>query len=95
MKLAYFGVGDTLVIHYILSSRMPTTKKRLNITLPEDLEEMLMKLSKRDKVPVATKAVQLIHLAMEIEEDDYFTEVAERRLKNKKAKYVSHQQVWS
>lgn len=74
---------------------MPTTKKRINITLPDEMEDAINKLALRDAVPTATKAVELIHLALEIEEDDFLNEIAEKRMQKKKMKYYSHKEAWS
>lgn len=72
---------------------MATSKKRINISLPKDLEEVLSELSGRDDVPQATKAVQLLRLAVEIDEDEVFNRIAEAR-DTGKSKFVSHQKAW-
>ena len=72
---------------------MATSKKRINISLPKDLEEVLTQLAGRDAVPQATKAVQLLRLAVEIDEDDVFNKIAEAR-DTKKARFISHQKAW-
>lgn len=73
---------------------MPTLKKRLNMSLPEDTERALATLSKRDKMPQAAKALYLLELALEIEEDDVWNAIAEKR-DTKKAKFISHKEFWS
>ena len=73
---------------------MPTLKKRLNMSLPEDVEEALTILSERDKVPQAAKAMYLIQSALEIEEDDVWNAIAEQR-DTKKAKFIPHKEFWS
>jgi len=72
---------------------MATTKKRINITLPPAEEEAISKLAKRDQVPEATKAAQLLRLALEIEEDEVWDQIATKRLKTSK-KMLSHKEVW-
>ena len=72
---------------------MPTSKKRINISLPEDLELVLEKLAKRDDIPQATKAVQLIRLAVEMDEDEIFDKIAKKR-DTKKATFVNHDKAW-
>ncbi len=72
---------------------MPTKKQRLNITLPKDIAIFLKKISLRDEVPQATKAVQLIEQAMELAEDEYFLKIAEERVKNSKG-YISSEEFW-
>lgn len=50
---------------------MPTSKQRLNLTLPKHLAIFLKKISLRDDVPQATKAVQLLERALEWEEGEF------------------------
>lgn len=50
-------------------------------------------LARRDDVPQATKAVHLIRLAVEMDEDEVFNKIAASRDK-KKTKFVSHEDVW-
>jgi len=73
---------------------MTTTKKRINISLPEDVEISLQQLAERDDVPEATKAVHLIKLAMEIEEDDIWNALVQKR-DTKGAKFISHKKAWA
>ena len=73
---------------------MPTTKKRVNISLPKYLEDVLEKLAKRDQVPQATKATELLRLAIEIEEDQVLNSVASKRDVGG-AKFVSHEKAWA
>ncbi|MBI2889137.1 MAG: hypothetical protein HYY10_04440 [Candidatus Liptonbacteria bacterium] len=72
---------------------MATVKTRINISLPDDVRDALAKLSRRDKVPQATKAVRLLEAALELEEDQVWDALAKRRdVKN--ARYLSHSQAW-
>lgn len=73
---------------------MPTSKKRIAITLPQEVEEMLSLLAKRDKVPMATKVIQLVRMALEIEEDAVWLAIAEER-DTPDAKFISHEKAWS
>jgi len=73
---------------------MATTKKRINISLSSDLDTMLSRIARRDNVPQATKAVYLLGLALEIEEDIILDKIAsERDAKN--ARFLSHKQAWA
>ena len=72
---------------------MATSKKRINISLPKDLEEVLTVLAERDDVPQATKAVQLLRLAVEIDEDEVFGRIAEAR-DTKESKFIPHNKAW-
>ena len=68
-------------------SFMPTSKKRLNMSLPKDIEAALFLLAHRDNVPQATKAVELLERAMEWEEGEFkesFVKEIKKREKNHK-----------
>ena len=72
---------------------MPTSKKRMNLSLPPDVDRALERLAERDNVPQATKALYLLRLALQIEEDDALDLLAsERDIRG--AKFVSHAQAW-
>ena len=73
---------------------MATNKKRINISLPKDLELVLEELAERDDVPVATKAIELIKAAIEIDEDEVWNRLAEER-DTPDAKFISHKEFWS
>jgi predicted DNA-binding protein len=72
---------------------MSTTKKRINISLPKDIEQTLEYMAERDKIPAATKAVYLIKIAIELDEDGVLNDLAGKRDK-KGAKFVSHKDAW-
>jgi len=72
---------------------MPTSKDRVNISLPKDVKDTLVRLAERDSLPQATKALYLIRLALEIEEDDVWNAYAHKR-DTSSAKFVSHKKVW-
>jgi len=72
---------------------MATTKYRLNISLPDDVKQALEALAKRDKMSTATKAERLLELALELEEDEYFNQLALKR-DTKDARYIPHNQAW-
>ena len=72
---------------------MLTTKKRLNITLSPDMETVIKRLAERDKVPQASKATELLLVALEIEEDIAWDKLARERDK-RGAKFLSHKTAW-
>jgi len=72
---------------------MPTTKKRINISISKELDNALIKLAKRDQVPQATKAEHLLRFALEIEEDNILNTIAEGR-DSSSTKFVSHKVAW-
>lgn len=73
---------------------MPTLKKRLNISLAPEIESMVRQLAKRDQMPEATKAGQLLQVALEIEEDSAWDAIASQR-DMKGSKFISHKKAWA
>lgn len=73
---------------------MTTIKKRINLSIGSDVEKMLGMLAKRDSVPQATKAAELLRVALELEEDQVWATVAGTRDK-KGAHFVSHEKAWA
>ena len=72
---------------------MIETKKRINISVSKDIDNLLNQLAKRDAMPVATKALDLIKQALLVEEDIVLDLLAQERDK-KTAKYFTHEQAW-
>jgi hypothetical protein len=72
---------------------MATTKRRLNITLSPEADALISLIAKRDRVPAATKASELLDLSLALEEDRALTRLAEKRLKAKGRK-LTHKDVW-
>jgi len=72
---------------------MATTKQRINITADPEIEQALKSAAKRDNVPVATKAAELIQIGLALEEDLALSVIAELRSK-KKGLYVPHDKAW-
>ena len=58
---------------------MSTTKSRLNVSLSDDTKKALLSIAKRDQMPAATKAVRLIEIGLEIEEDEVWDKIAANR----------------
>ncbi len=58
---------------------MSTDKTRLNISLSDDMKIALQTVAKRDQMPAATKAVRLMEIGMEVEEDDIWDEITTTR----------------
>jgi predicted DNA-binding protein len=72
---------------------MATTKRRLNITLSREAGELLTKIAKRDNVPEATKVSELVNISLALEEDKFFSMLADKRV-SEKGKVLSHAEVW-
>ena len=73
---------------------MATTKTRINVSLSVEVEQALKALAKRDQVPSATKAAELLRLALEIEEDYVFSTIADDRITEKSIKWLKSEEVW-
>ncbi len=73
---------------------MTTIKKRINVSVEKDIEEILKRIARRDRVPTATKASELLRIALEIEEDQAWTTLADKR-DTKNARFISHEKVWA
>ncbi len=61
---------------------MPTTKKRINITVDKETDKILGMLARQENVPKATITSRLLNDALEIEEDFRLSAVAEKRMKD-------------
>lgn len=72
---------------------MATIKQRINITTDPDLEAALKSAAKRDGVPVATKATELLAIGLELEEDFALGTIATNRT-TKGSEFISHEQAW-
>ncbi len=73
---------------------MATAKQRINVSLSTDMRKALSVLAKRDQVPQATKAAQLIREAIELEEDWVLSSIFDARFSQKNVTYLSHKQIW-
>lgn len=78
--------------HFWYTVSMPTLKKRINISVSKDIEQAIAKLAKRDSMPQATKAAQLLAQAIESEEDAIWDAIVTERSRD--PRFVSHEQVW-
>lgn len=72
---------------------MPTQKHRLNLSLTKEVEIALTKIAHRDSVPKATKALELLIGALEINEDEVWNTIAQKR-GSSKATLIAHKDVW-
>ncbi len=72
---------------------MPTTKHRINISVPQKIDDIIQILAKRDKISASSKVLELLDIAIEMEEDAVLIEMANER-DTKKARYISHASAW-
>jgi hypothetical protein len=69
-------------------------KHRIQISISPASRQALKHLAKRDRVPEATKAADLLDFALDIEEDRYFSKLADARLKGKVKWIPDSDKVW-
>jgi len=72
---------------------MPTTKTRINLTVPAAVERDLQRIAKRDASSLAAVALDLLRRALETEEDGALLDNVNEREK-KRASYLSHANAW-
>ena len=72
---------------------MPSSKKRVNLTIDEKTYSVLQTLSRRTQQKISTVSLKLIQQALELQEDIYFSKLADERL-SKKQKRVPHGKAW-
>ncbi len=72
---------------------MPTAKKRINITIDDDVYTALVELSEKRAKSISSVSLSLIETALELQEDRYFARIADERLE-KKEKRVAHSKAW-
>lgn len=72
---------------------MPTTKTRINVTPSDETYVMIKGLAERDGQSIATKAMDLLLVALEFEEDRVLGQLAAER-DTKDAAWISHEDVW-
>lgn len=72
---------------------MPTAKKRINLTVEDEIFESLNKIAKKEKTSVASVSHFLLEKALDLQEDFYFSRVGEGRMA-KKEKRLSHEDIW-
>lgn len=71
---------------------MATKKKRIYISLPEGSNELVTMLAKRNGIPPATQAAQLIEESLEYQENLQIAEIIKARKKN--PVFISHANAW-
>ncbi len=72
---------------------MPSVKKRINLTVDDKTYSVLQILSGKTQQKISTVSLNLIQQALELQEDIYFSKLADERL-SQKQKRVSHDKAW-
>jgi predicted DNA-binding protein len=75
---------------------MPAKNPRINVVLDPPLFKKVQFLAEKDGVSLSTKVRDLLKDAMEIQEDIYLADLAEKREKTlDPRKALSHEDTWS
>ncbi len=72
---------------------MSVAKKRVNLTVDHKTYSALKKLSGNKQQKISTLSLNLIQQALELQEDMYFSKIADKRL-SQKQKRISHDKAW-
>lgn len=72
---------------------MPTSKHRISITPDDELYSALENFSKRKGRALSSVSLELIARALELEEDSYFSRVADERLETGEQR-IPHDRAW-
>ena len=72
---------------------MSLAKKRVNLTMDHKTYSALKGLSGKRKQKISTLSLHLIQEALDLQEDIYFSKIADKRL-SQKQKLISHDKVW-
>ncbi len=73
---------------------MPTSKKRINLTVDDRIYKALERLSVQRDQSVAGVSLTLIEEALEHQEDLYFSRIADERL-DRKQRRITHEKAWA
>jgi hypothetical protein len=72
---------------------MPTSKRRLNITVDDETYSVLERLSSKRRQSVAGVGLDLIEEALEYQEDLHFSKIADDHI-DRNEKRVPHDEAW-
>ena len=72
---------------------MPTNKKRVNITVNDEIYTNIKRLAKNKKKSISTVSLLLIEKALDLEEDFQFSRISDSRI-SRKERRISHKKAW-
>lgn len=64
------------------------------VNLSKESREAVIGLAELRNKSISKTAEELIDFALEIYEDQYFSELADERMKNDTGEYLTHDEVW-
>ncbi len=72
---------------------MATTKKRIPVTIPPDIEPLLNEFAHNHGLSLSHTIALLTRYGLELAEDEYFGKLADE-LDEKTTKFISHKKFW-
>lgn len=72
---------------------MPTLKRRINVTMEKDVLKAIEHIAKEKEESLSSVSLFLIEKALAMEEDEYFSKIADERIKSKQRR-ISHSKIW-
>jgi len=73
---------------------MPTNKPRINVTLTEEQNSILMQLAKKEGKSASATAADLIEQALDLQEDKYWSDLTNKQIENDNGVRYTHEEVW-
>lgn len=73
---------------------MPTKQPRINTVLEPPVYQMVQRLARADQVSLSQKVRDLVLDALELIEDEGLEQLAQRRRKAAKPRWISHDEFW-
>ena len=74
---------------------MPTVNPRVNVVMEKQLYDVVFKIAKKEGASMSMKVRDFVKQAVEDYEDNYFSQLAEKRAKTfHRSEGLTHEQVW-
>jgi hypothetical protein len=78
-----------------MASKKNLPTKRISLSADSQLQRALIAVAERDNMLVTTKAMELLRIALELEEDIALAEVADTRMQSSaRSRFVDHTTAW-
>jgi len=71
-----------------------TTKPRINITVPDEIAQILNKTARQNNQSVSRVALELLEWAIEEKEDLYFSEIADNTIRSNPKFIPNSEDIW-
>ena len=74
---------------------MPTLNPRINLTMPSEMAAIISDRAQKQKTSLSKAALELIAKAIELDEDVYFSRIADSVERRSKTKWVGNSdEIW-